>query len=407
MQHPLVVSMEAPAPTVASNASAASNALTGGRERRVLLLLEDLGGGTGNHVCRMVAEWVRLGWRVTLVTQTPPLVRALPPGVDVRVIETAGWYDRFPIAQVRRLLALRRLVRRLRPDIVHTYFFWSIVYGRLLRLVGDIGVLIENREDMGFSWGRGSYGVLGISRRVPDRIICVADAVRRVALEREGADPGRTTVVHNGVEQAGVRPSGDRELARRRLGFGPGDVVIGMVANLPRAVKGGRRLLDAVSAIVRAAPMARFVLVGLGTEPAVLGGDLEARGIAGHVVGVGYQREVESFYAAMDISVLTSSTEGLSITLLESMRHGLPTVVTRVGGNPEVVVDGVTGFLVDLDDSAAFVDRVVTLVRDRERRVAMGEAGRRRVADRFAIEGVAAQYLAVYADLLQAEREPT
>src|SRR5205085_977091 len=96
----------------------------------------------------------------------------------------------------------------------------------------------------------------------------------------------------------------------------------------------------------------------------------------------------------------TSSTEGLSVTLLESMRHELPTVVTRVGGNPELVVDGVTGFLVPIEDTSEFVRRVVELARDAPRRRAMGDAGRRRVAERFAIADVATRYLTIYQDLL-------
>ena len=366
--------------------------------RRVLLLLEDLGGGTGNHVCRMVARWSAEGWHVVVVTQRPPLVRQLPRGVDVRVVDSAGWYDRFPLAQMRRLFALWRLVRSLRPDVVHTYFFWSIIYGRILKAVGAVPLLVENREDLGFSWGAGAYFALRVTRRVPDRVICVAEAVRAVALERERADASRTTVIHNGVE-SGSRQSSRRDAARRKLGFAPEHVVIGMVANLPRAVKGGSRLLDVVGAIVAEVPNARFLLVGVGTERATLEPELHARGISDVVVGVGYRPDVEACYAAMDISVLTSTSEGLSMTLLESMRHGLPTVVTRVGGNPELVVEGVTGFLVPVSEMGTFVQRVVTLAQDAELRRAFGEAGRRRVAQHFSIGDVARRYLTIYAEL--------
>jgi L-malate glycosyltransferase len=367
--------------------------------RRLLLLLEDLGGGTGNHLCRLVQRWSAQGWHVVVVTQMPPLVSQLPADVDVQVIARGGWYDRFPLAQVRRLIHLRRITRAFRPDVVHTYFFWSIVYGRVLKLLGHIPVLVENREDMGFSWGRGSYRVLRMLRAIPDRIICVAEAVRQAALVHEEIDPARTTVLRNGVDVA-TNTAADRAVSRKELGFGDDHVVVGMVANLPRAVKGGRQLLDSIATIVAAAPSVRFLLVGLGTDRATLEPELVARGIAACVVGAGYRRDVESCYAAMDISVLTSSTEGLSITLLESMRHGLPTVVTRVGGNPELVMDGETGFLVEVGDAAAFADRVVALARDVTLRRTMGAAGRRRVSQHFAIDDVAQRYLDVYQQLL-------
>jgi len=382
--------------------SSKDSPIAGAVQRRVLLLLEDFGGGTGNHVCRMVRDWSSRGWRVTVVTQTAPLVRQLPEGVDVRLVRRTGWYDRFPLTQLRRLFALWRIVRAVRPDIVHTYFYWSILYGRVLKLLGAIPKLVENREDMGYSWSKGDYRPLRMTRGIPDRVICVAEAVRQVVLQREGVDATRTTVIHNGVDLRGAGAM-SREEAGRLFGFEGEDVVIGMIANLPRPVKGGRRLLDAVRAIVTAVPNARFLLVGQGTDRASLEAELEARGITPYVHGAGYRCDVDACYAAMDISVLTSSTEGLSITLLESMRCGLPAVVTEVGGNSELVADGVTGFLVPLDDSRAFVDRVITLAQDASLRRSMGDRGRRRVAEHFAVDDVAHRYLNLYDDLLGAE----
>jgi len=374
-----------------------------GPRRSVLLLLEDLGGGTGNHVCRLVSHWVSRGWHVVVVTQMPPLVRQLPAGVEVRVTKKAGWYDRFPLAQVRRLLELRRIVRELQPDVVHTYFFWSIIYGRVLKLLGYVPILVENREDMGFSWGRWDYQMLRMTSSIPQRIVCVAEAVRGVALEREGVAARATTVVRNGIDLS-APPSVGRQEARRWFGFSDEHVVVGMVANLPRAVKGGRQLLDAVRAVVAQEPNVRFFLVGVGTDPESLKPELEARGIVNEVVGAGYRRDVEDCYAAMDISVLTSSTEGLSITLLESMRSGLPTVVTNVGGNPELVVHGETGYLVEYGNADAFADRVVALARDEALRRQMGAAGRRRVMEQFGVEDVAWKYLDLYEQLIGESR---
>lgn len=375
------------------------------RGRSVLLLLEDFGGGTGNHVCQLAALWRSRGWKVVIVTQKPPLVRQLPSGVEIRVTRAGGWYDRFPIAQVRRLMELRRLARELKPDVVHSYFFWSIIYARVLKMMGLAPVLVENREDMGFSWGRGAYLALRLTRSIPDRVICVASAVRDVALRKERVAPERTIVVHNGIPLATSLGHG-RATTRRTFGFTDEHVVVGMVANLPRAVKGGRHLLDVVRRVVAAAPNVRFLLIGVGTDAETLRAELETRGVAEFVIGAGYRRDVDDCYAAMDISVLTSSTEGLSITLLESMRAGLPTVVTRVGGNSELVIDGETGFLVDYDDWSLFVDRVVQLAENGAERRRMGDAGRRRVAEQFGAEAVGGRYIAVYETLINVRREP-
>ena len=102
----------------------------------------------------------------------------------------------------------------------------------------------------------------------------------------------------------------------------------------------------------------------------------------------------------MDVSALTSFSEGLSITLLESMRCGIPVVATRVGGNPEVVVDGVTGYLVPSGDVPAFASRTVKLLLDKDLRMRMGEEARRRVERHFLLQDVARRYEDTYEGLL-------
>ena len=102
----------------------------------------------------------------------------------------------------------------------------------------------------------------------------------------------------------------------------------------------------------------------------------------------------------MDISVLTSFSEGLSLTLLESMGYGIPIVATRVGGNPELVVEGETGYLVPVKDNRTLVDRIVTLLQDKELRRRMGKEGRLRAEQKFRMRDVASRYLDIYKGLL-------
>jgi glycosyltransferase involved in cell wall biosynthesis len=109
---------------------------------------------------------------------------------------------------------------------------------------------------------------------------------------------------------------------------------------------------------------------------------------------------MDSVYAALDLSVLTSKSEGLSITLLESMAQGLPVVVTAVGGNPGVVVHGETGFLVPPADVQSFADAVIRLCREPETRARMGVAARKRCEDRYDIRRVSPRYEASYESLL-------
>jgi glycosyltransferase involved in cell wall biosynthesis len=173
-----------------------------------------------------------------------------------------------------------------------------------------------------------------------------------------------------------------------------------MVANFNRSVKGVSLFLDAVPQIVRDVPDARFLLLGRGKEENALRDKARSMGIEPYVRFAGYRKDIHRYYAIMDVSALTSLSEGLSITLLESMRCGIPVVATRVGGNPEVVVDGVTGYLVPSGDVSAFASRTVTLLLDRNLRREMGEKALRRVEQHFQMRDVASRYLEIYEGLL-------
>jgi glycosyltransferase involved in cell wall biosynthesis len=265
----------------------------------------------------------------------------------------------------------------------------------LLKWLGKVNTLIENREDEGFSWRRRDYFLLRMTRWLPDRVICVSEAVRRVVSQKERLAESRAIVVHNGVPPLDVTDVAGDEL-RRELGLADDHLVVGMVANLNRAVKGASYLLDAAPVIIREVPETRFLLLGRGKGERALLARARALGVERNVILAGYRDEIHSYYATMDISVLTSLSEGLSLTLLESMAHGLPVVVTRVGGNAEVVVDGETGFLVPPRDVASFSEKVIALLRSPELRARLGRAGRHRVNEHFQIERAAARYLQIY-----------
>jgi glycosyltransferase involved in cell wall biosynthesis len=366
------------------------------KSRSVLLLTDNFGGGTGRHLEGMCAAWMRDGWEPSLYCAGPMAAR--PSGFPVWHAASSGRWNTFPLAQLRRLKQIARLVRERQPAVVHAYFFWPIIYARILKRVGLIRVLVENREDLGFGWGGFEYTVLRATAGLPDRVICVSEGVRSEVLAREATPPERLSVIRNGIDlPEGHTP---RTAARSELGLSEDAFVVGMVANLNRAVKGVDRFLVAIPRIVEQAPRARFLVVGGGSHRGSLEAQARRLGIDDIVTFTGFRDDVHRCYGAMDLSVLTSLSEGLSITLLESMGHGLPVVVTAVGGNPEVVVDGETGYLVPPNDAATFGERVVQLAHDPRLRTRMGAAGRARVESKFRLDRVASTYLSLYEDII-------
>jgi glycosyltransferase involved in cell wall biosynthesis len=359
----------------------------------------NLGGGTGNHFLDMVKHWDKRKWSTTIVTQVPTSSR-VASDIEVLVFPKRRWHERLVIGHWRRFSYLRKLVLKTRPDVLHTYFYWPIMYGRWLKQLGDIRVLIENREDEGLGWNKLDYSLLRLTSSLPDRVICVSEAVRQVALEKEAVEPRRTTVLHNGVMPTQGTASSPSE-TRRELGIPEDALVVGMVANFNRPVKGVSYFIDAVPLILQAVPNSRFLILGRGKEEGALRTRAKALGVENCVIFAGFREDVDRYYEAMDVSALTSLSEGLSLTLLESMNHGLPVVVTRVGGNSEVVVHGETGFLVSPRDVPEFAAKVIQLLLDPRFRDRLGKAARTQIETHFQLSDVAARYLAIYETALR------
>ena len=363
---------------------------------RVVFLTDDLGGGTGNHLLSMMKYWDKNSWQVEILSRAPLSAR-VSPDVPVRYLPQNGLFNRYPFNQILDFSRIRKEIGERSPRIVHAYFFWSILFGRILKWEGKIRTLVENREDQGFGWGAHEYAWLRRTKGLPDRIICVSEAVRQVVLAREQVNEDRVEVIRNGVDPFPVSVSVEEATeTRSELGIDADHLVVGMVANFNRSVKGVSRFLDAIPEIVREVPSARFLLLGRGKEEKALREKARALGIEPFVLFAGFKPDIHRYYAIMDVSALTSFSEGLSITLLESMRCGVPVVATRVGGNPEVVVDGVTGYLVPPGDVPAFASRTVEILVDKDLRRRMGEEARRRVMRDFRLDDVASRYLALY-----------
>lgn len=366
--------------------------------RRVVFLTDDLGGGTGIHLISMLKHWDKRRWQAEIISRAP-LGSRLSPDVPIRYLPRNGSLKMYPFAQIRDYSRIRRMVAERSPCVAHAYFFWSILFGRLLKWEGKVRTLVENREDLGFGWGVHEYSWLRMTKSLPDRIVCVSDAVKQTVMERESIEDNRIVVIRNGVD-AFPDASGDAAATRKSLGLGEDHLVVGMVANFNRSVKGASLLLDAIPKIVQAVPSSRFLLVGGGEEENSLRAKTQSLGIEPYTVFAGFRPDIFRYYAVMDISVLTSFSEGLSITLLESMRCGIPVVATRVGGNPELVCDGVTGFLVPAGDVPSFVERTVKLLKDKELRSRMGKEASLRAMRDFRLEDVASRYLDLYERLV-------
>jgi glycosyltransferase involved in cell wall biosynthesis len=148
-------------------------------------------------------------------------------------------------------------------------------------------------------------------------------------------------------------------------------------------------------------PNAKLILVGDGPLKDDLEHQVKALGLAHRVHFMGERHDVPALLHASDLFVMSSDNEGVSKALLEAMALGLPCVATAVGGNPEVVIDEVTGWLFQKNDRHGLVERVQRLVGDPDLMMRMGNAGAQRTRDCFSMDACVQKYLDLYRGILK------
>jgi L-malate glycosyltransferase len=310
--------------------------------------------------------------------------------------------SRRPGFQPRLAVHLARVMKAHQIDVVHCHHYSPFVYGVLASLLKPATQLVftEHGKLSGAGPSRKRRWVNPLLSRRHGHLRAVSADLRRHMLG-EGFQPERLSVLYNGIEP-GERPSKpQRDAARKMLGLSPEAFVIGTAGRLD-PVKNLDLLLQTHAALTATHEHAHTVIVGDGPERTALEAKAAALGVSGSLSFAGYRSDVRSLIPAFDVFLNCSAYEGVSLTILEAMAAGLPVVATPVGGNPEVVVDQHTGFLIPPSATALAV-AIKSLANDQTRRVAMGEAGRRRVEQHFSIGRMVQEYADLYFGLNPAE----
>ena len=321
------------------------------------------------------------------------------PGPFVDLVRAEGMrVHLLPLRRTYQLAAafrLARLLRRERADVLHTHTLAAAsVLGRLSGRLAAVPVISHLHIENHFR--PATRPVLrsldNATARLCARLVAVSQDTSH-AYARQGYPEDRIEVVYNGVELDGREAVSD---VRSELGIPHGAPLVGEVARLC-AVKGQRELIEALASL----PEARLVLVGVDLErggafQAELERDAERLGVRDRVVFAGRRNDAAALLGQLDVVALPSWTEGLPLVLLEAMARRRAVVATPVGGTPELLVDGETGLLVAPGDANALAAAIGRLLADAGLRERMGDAGYRRVADRFSAEEMCRRVLELY-----------
>jgi glycosyltransferase involved in cell wall biosynthesis len=236
--------------------------------------------------------------------------------------------------------------------------------------------------------------------RHTDRFINVSSSVRQACLALGLLDVERSLVICNGIDWRSFDAlTVDAQQVKTDFGFDPGALVVGHIAKFD-VQKAQADLVAAIPLVLKQCPSAKFLFVGDGGLRPQIEDRVARLEVDRHVVFTGYREDVAVLLKAIDIVALPSRWEGLPLILLEAMACGKPIVASRVTGNIDVVVDGVTGFLVPSGAPQALAEKIVLLLQDARLCDELGRRGRERVEREFSLERMVAHMRSVYQDLL-------
>jgi len=297
-------------------------------------------------------------------------------------------------------IRLAQYIRKNRIQIVHSYGFYSNVFTVPTAWLAGKSFVVASIRDTGDVLTSAQRRVQRMVCRLADCVLVNAEAIRDTLIE-QGYAPGKIIVIRNGItlEKFGKRQR--NSLLRQELAL-PLSARLVVVFSRLNQMKGIQYFLDAAVILAERFPDVRFLVVGDGESRKELEEYACRLGLGQRTVFTGFRSDVPELLSEAAVSVLPSLSEGLSNSLLESMASGVPVVATRVGGNPEVIEDGVTGLLVPLRDSDALAAAVGRVLEDQALAASFAEAGIRRVAELFSMERSVRETEHLYQRLVEA-----
>jgi len=299
-------------------------------------------------------------------------------------------------------LKLAKYCRRHQINIIHAHQCTPWFYAALSRLVYSPPRLLFEEHGRFFpevvNRKRALFNKTAI-RPLTHRFVAVSEDVRNRLVEYEGLPCNQIEVVYNGVAPDPPLDGSERDQLRQSLGIGPDDFLVGTAGRFD-PIKNLPILLKSIAGAREKSASLRGLLLGDGPIFEQIKELRDNLGLSDHVVMPGHRDDARRLIQCMDLFVLSSFSEGTSMALLEAMAGGVPVAVTAVGGNPEVVIGGQTGWVVASGSIKELTGAILNAVSHPRKSLEFGEAARRRFEEKFTLEKMLQSYRMIYHELL-------
>lgn len=305
------------------------------------------------------------------------------------------------------ILAIPRLVKllkKLKPDIVHTQLLRPDIYGRIAARIVHIPVISTIHNEDAWMIGKSIVDrvtrlIEGFTKKFAVHFIAVSQTVKDFVVKNGKLDPDKITVINNGVDLGRFETTRDTHELQKSIGITSGSFVFGTVARVDEQ-KNPFIVVKTAEKVLATIPESIFLWVGAGPLMEPVKKVVEETGLKDRFLFLGERTDIPDLLKVMDVFFLLSKYEGMPNALLEAMASSLPCVATDVSGNRIALTHDMNGLLVPVGDVTAASSALIRLFRDAPLRHQLGVAAQKTIHDHFSSDHIARQYLAVYETIL-------
>lgn len=327
-------------------------------------------------------------------------------GISPILIPQLVGNPRLNVSDMLAFAFIFRLLRRQRPGILHTHTSKAGLLGRVAARLSGVPIIVHTFHGLVLKdhYGRlKTNGVRAVERwlaRFSDCLIAVNDQDKKDLIACRIASADKIEVISLGLElKQFLDNRNQRRVLHRELGLDSASRLLGIVGRIA-PIKNHRLFFDAMARVLTEYPTAHLVVAGDGDLRPEMERYVREMGIANKVSFLGWRHDLPQVYADLDVVVISSKNEGTPVTAIEAMAAGRPVVATRVGGLPEVISDGETGYLVAPGSVEQLASAVKRVLRDSETTDRLRLRARESVKHKFTVERLATDMDLLYRRLL-------
>ncbi|MBU1627585.1 exopolysaccharide biosynthesis polyprenyl glycosylphosphotransferase, partial [bacterium] len=357
------------------------------------------------HLSSLVERLDKRRFEVTVACSfTGPLIDSLK-GLGVRVYELQNLVREISlINDFKTTIQLIKFCRKEKFDILHAHSSKAGFLGRIAAYVARVPVIIFSVHGFAFTPENPSVmkkiftAIEFFCGKISSKVICVSGKDMEYALKEGILSSDRVSNIANGVDIERFA-NGKGEKIREEFDLKYDDIVVGMVTRLVDA-KGCREFIESARILFSKHPNIRFLLIGEGPDELNYRDLVTKLELGKKFIFTGLRSDIPDMLAAMDIFVLPSYTEALPYAVIEAMSAGKPVITTSVGGIPELITDGVEGFLLQPKDAKSLVDKIEILLEDEKLRMEFGKAAKKRIKENYFLDKTVNMTTSLYRNIL-------